>query len=382
VLLNGCGNFFTKQTTGTGGGGGGNAPTNPNAGDVFYFANPEASTVSGYTVSSTGVLAAVTDSPYTLGSAPTAMAITPGDTFLYVAEAGGIFGYSIGTAGVLTALNSGNELADDQLAVPTMQVDTTGNYLLAASLSAATGLPEVGVYAIDTSSGGLTLQGNLLSLTQSGNGSTSTSPANTPNELYIAPNDQFVYLTLGSGGTELFSFDESSGSISTGNTYQNLASSGTGQVGVAANPNSTVLYISETGTGVRAFLINSASSLTELTGSPFKAGTGPSALALDSTGAHLYVTNKGDGTITGYAIGTSGGLTALGTSPYAAGAEPLSLALDSTGSFLAVANSTGTPDYDIYSFDTSTLGKLDSVTNSVDTNVAGNALVVGTHAVN
>ena len=381
LLLSGCGNFFSPQNSTGGGGSGGNT----GAGDVLYFMNYSSvanvsSSITGYTVSTAGVLAATSNSPYTIGAPPTAMAITPGNTFLYVAYAAGILGYSIGTNGVLTQLNSGQPVSSDQLLPVSMQVDSTGTVLLAASEDLSTTLPEIGVYTIDTSTGALTAVTNSpLVLAASGNGSTNGALANAPNQLYITPNNSLVYLTLGSGGTEVLTFAAGSQAITDTGTFLNLKSTGTGQVGAISNSTSSVLYVSEIGTGVRALSIGSNGALSEISGSPFKTGNGPGGMAFDTTGDYLYVANKGDSTISGYTVAASGSLAALASSPFATGSLPLSLTLDQSGKFLAVANSGGNPNLGVYSFDATTLGKLDLVKNSVGTTAAGTTLVTSTH---
>ena len=381
LLLSGCGNFFTNQN---GGGSGGGSGGNTDAGDVLYFMNQSAvssvsSAIAAYTVSTTGVLSAISNSPYALSSVPTSMAITRGNTFLYIGYAEGILGYSIGTNGVLTALNSGQALSTDQTIPVSMQVDSTGTVLLAASEDLNTTLPEIGVYSIDATTGALsTVTGSPLVLAKSGNGSTTTVPANAANQLYITPNNSLVYLTLGSGGTEVFTFTASTGGLTDTKTFLNLKSTGTGQVGVIANSTSSVLYISEIGTGVRALGIGTNGALTEISGSPFKTGNGPGGMAFDATGDYLYVANKGDDTISGYSVSASGALTVLASSPFATGSLPLSLTLDQSGKFLAVANDGGDPNLGVYSFDTTTAGKLDLVTNTVGTTAVGTSLVTST----
>jgi 6-phosphogluconolactonase len=380
LLLSGCGNFFSSQN-GTGGGGSGG---NSGAGDVLYFTNLSAvasvsSSVTGYTVSTAGVLAATSNSPYNIGAQPTSMAITPGNTFLYVGYAAGILGYSVGTNGVLTQLNSGQPLSTDQTTPVSMQVDSTGTLLLAASEDLSTTLPEIGVYTIDTSTGGLTAVTNSpLMLAKSGNGVTDGALPNTPNQLYITPNNSLVYLTLGSGGTEVLTFAAANAALNDTGTFLDLKTTGTGQIGVISNSASTVLYISEIGTGVRALSIGSNGALSEISGSPFKTGNGPGGMAFDTTGDYLYIANKGDSTISGYAVAASGSLAVLASSPFATGTLPLSLTLDQSGKFLAVANSGGNPNLGVYSFDTTTLGKLDLVKNTVGTTAAGTTLVTGT----
>ncbi len=382
LSLCGCGNFFTSQnSTGTGSGTGSGAG-NTAAGNVLYVADLTAANILAYTVSSTGKLTAVSGSPYAPGEPPTAMAITPGNTFLYVASATGILGYSIGSGGVLTALNSGTALVSDILASTAMVTDTTGNYLFAAGIDLASGTnsPQVGVYQINTTSGALTeISGSPLAV-PNGNGSTSSAPT----QLYMAPNNQYMYLTLASGGTDILNFTESTPSLGVPNTNNlvNLTSTANSQNNVVANAASTLLFMSETGAGVRVFTIGAGGSLAEIKGSPFAAGTGPTGIALNAAGTNLYVTNKGTAQISGFSVastGTVGTLAALAGSPYGAGNLPLSLSLDQSGSFLAVANSGGTPDFGVYSMNPTTgaLTSTGSVTQST-TAAAGSFLVIRT----
>jgi 6-phosphogluconolactonase len=380
LALCGCGNFFTSQNSGTGGGTGGGTG-NTSAGDVLYIANLAASNVLAYTVSSKGALAAVSGSPYTLSTAspPTALAVTPGNTFLYVGVAGGIVGYSIGTNGVLTQLSSGAVLASDVLAPASLQVDSTGGYLVAAGIDLGSGAntAEVDSFAINSSTGALTPALSAPMDINTGN----TSTTSVPSQLYITPNNSFVYVTLGTGGTEALTFDATNGTFGdTGNLP--LSKGGSSQNGVIANAASTLLFVSETGTGVRVLTIGTNAALTEIKGSPFAAGTGASGVVLDAAGTTLYVANKGDGTITGFSVaaaGTAGTLVKLASSPYAAGSLPLYLALDQSKEFLAVTNSGGSPDVGLYSFDATTPGKLDALAGITSTTPTGSFLVVSTH---
>jgi 6-phosphogluconolactonase (cycloisomerase 2 family) len=370
LALCGCGKFFVPQnSTGTG-----TTTTNTNAGDVIYTAN--ATGITAYTVSSSGALTAVSGSPYSV--APTAMAITPGNTDLYVASISGIFGYGIGTNGVLTALSTA-ALETDATAVTSMIVDTTGNFLLASGVDATTLAPAIWVYEITPSTGA------LAELTQSpfavGNGNGSSLSAIS--QLYMAPNDQFLYLVLGAGGTEILTFDNSSGIVTDSGSYQALLAGGTAQVGVTANSGSTLLFITETGEGVRVFNIDSSTGQpsAEIAGSPFAAGTGPSGLTLNAAGTDLYVANKGSGNISAFSVastGTVGTLKAISGSPFTAGANPLTLTLDQSGNFLAVANLGGSPDVDVYSMNATTAA-LASVSSETSTSPNGSFLVVATH---
>ena len=78
-------------------------------------------------------------------------------------------------------------------------------------------------------------------------------------------------------------------------------------------------------------------TVTALTGSPWKAGTYPSNIALDPTGSYAYVTDSTNGNVLGFSIG-SGGLTALAGSPYPAGNGPSAVVVDAKAQYAFVAN--------------------------------------------
>jgi len=72
----------------------------------------------------------------------------------------------------------------------------------------------------------------------------------------------------------------------------------------------------------------------------FNAGVFPSAIAIDPTGKYVYVTDKAQNQVYGYAIanGTSGALTGLVSSPYATGQYPVSITIEPRGKYVYVAN--------------------------------------------
>jgi len=258
-------------------------------------------------------------------------------------------------------------------------VDSTGGTLLAAGIDLSSGSNEfeVGGYGIDATTGALTTGTGYPLQVDTGNTSTTAGPI----QLYFTPSNELVYLTLGNGGTEILTFSSGGGLTDVGHFA--LASTGSSQNGVVANAASSLLFMTETGTGVRVLTIGTNGALTEISGSPFKAGTGPNGIVLNSAGTDLYVANKGDGTIGGFSVastGTVGALTALGSSPYTAGTLPYSLSLDQSGNYLAVANEGGTPDLGLYSFDTTTAGKLDAgATETFGSSPSASFLVVSTH---
>src|SRR6185437_1044689 len=122
LCLAGCGKFFIDTN---GGGGGGGTST----GNYFYVANTSmTASVAGFSIGTTGITN-TSNSPYTLGVAPTAMTVTPNRNYIYVATQGAIFGYSVGSNGALSLLNGGNALITN-IFPTTLGVDPSGNWLI------------------------------------------------------------------------------------------------------------------------------------------------------------------------------------------------------------------------------------------------------------
>ncbi len=72
--------------------------------------------------------------------------------------------------------------------------------------------------------------------------------------------------------------------------------------------------------------------------------------------------------------------TGISGSPFASGSTVQSLTLDKSGKYLAAAALGGSPDLTLYSFDTTTAGKLvQAATAATGTDPAGTLLVVASH---
>jgi 6-phosphogluconolactonase len=92
------------------------------------------------------------------------------------------------------------------------------------------------------------------------------------------------------------------------------------------------------------FEVGSGGVLSALPGSPYAAGTQPSAIASDSTGSYLYVTDFTNADVLGYSIASSsaanpGMLATLGGSPFPAGNQPTAIVLDPAYPYAYVVNS-------------------------------------------
>jgi 6-phosphogluconolactonase len=365
LLLAGCGDFFNKD--GGGGGGGGSVAS-------YTYVGSQSGMLAGYSVSSTGALATLSGSPNQFATAEiSSLAVTPGNTFLYAGVSGiGVYGLSINAStGVATLINS-SALAQD-VAPSALTVDPSGKFLLVAGL--ANGAAAVGEYAINSDGTLSVVTGSPFSIAfPTGTDTTNLAIAN----IAVAPNSSFVFVTLGQLGVAPLPFNTSGGlSANTLIITPKVISGITNQdLGLAVNPASTAMFVGETNVGVRVFTIGS--SFTEISGSPFKAGSQPRSLVFDGTGDYLYAANGTDATISGYSVLASGTLTALSGSPFSSvGAGPNALTLDQSKKFLLSANLGGSPDVQLFSFDATTAGKLDP--GATATNISGAATIASTH---
>jgi 6-phosphogluconolactonase (cycloisomerase 2 family) len=278
---------------------------------------------------------------------------------------GGIYAYTINSNGTLTVANGGSPVVTGVSPI-TMKVDPTGQWLIAADLS-----PAVYVFGINASSGALTTQGNAIAL-----------DTGTTSNLYITPNGLYVFVSLGTGGVDILTFNSTSGVISKLNQILTPKGSPNADLGLASDPNSTYLFVTETGiNSVRVLTINTtgSSTLTELGTSPVKTGLGPSQVIV-ADGSYVYVTNRTDGTISGFTLAANGSLTALTGSPYVTGAAPVDIVEDKTNTYIAVACVGGNPDMQVFAISTTTPGMLNpfsSQTTGTDPTLA--SAIAATH---
>jgi 6-phosphogluconolactonase len=331
IFLSACGQFFVKPT-----GGGGT-----NTGNYLYVGNSAVASIAGFSLGASG-LAAVSGSPNTLSATPSAIATTPGGSFLYASSlAGAIYGYSIGSTGGLTLLNSGSPVVS-QISPVAIKVDITGNWLIAVDLT-----PTAYLFSIDASTGLLTAEGNI------------PLDAGTPNRIVFTPNNSLVYVALGTGGVDILTFNSSTGSLSGPTGLLKPMQTVNADQGLAVDPGSKYLFVTETGlNGLRVLSIGTSGALTELSGSPYTTGLGPNGVLVDSTGSYVYVANRTDSTASGFLLSATGGLTAIAGSPFATGANPVDLVEDMSNTYVAIACSGGTPDLEVLTIGTTTPGAL------------------------
>ncbi len=365
LTLTGCGKFFQPVSTGTGSSSGSGSGSGTTV-DAVYIANGSTSlqNIAAFSLNS-GVLANLQNPQLgSIGVPPSSLAINPQGTLLWVgsgavdgglASPGGLFVYVINSNGSLTLGNSGSALPVS-IAANAMAVDPSGNYLAVVSntISGAglTTTPVVYTYSIDQTNGTLTQQ------------STVTLVGGSASQIAFAPNGTEIFVTLGTFGVATLGYDPQNGGLSSGSLYS-TPGNGYSDVGVAVDPSSKYLFVTETGTsGVRVFSINLNLTLTELTpavlgtatGSPYPTALGPGAVLVDSTGAYVYVANSTASSISQFSLNAAtGALTSVGTNVSTLqngssidGAVPISLAEDSSHGYLLVATQGGSPDLEAY----------------------------------
>jgi 6-phosphogluconolactonase len=368
MLLAGCGDFFTKD--GGGGGGGGSVGS-------YIYVGTQSGILASYSVSTTGALSGLSGSPYQLATAGiNSLAVTPGNGVLYAGVAGiGVYGLGLNSSTGVGTLVSTSALVQD-VAPSALTVDPSGKFLLVAGL--ANGAAAVGEYAINSGGTLAEVTGSPVSITFPTNTDTTNL---TIQNIAVAPNSSYVFVTLGQLGVAPLPFNTSGGLAANTQIITAKATSGgisNQDLGLAINSTSTDVFIGETNVGVRVFTIGSGSSFKEISGSPFAAGGQPISLTFDGTGDYLYVANASDSTISGYSVLSSGTLTALSGSPFSSvGAQPTALALDQSKKFILSANLGGNPDLQLFSFDAKTAGKLDPGATATNASLA--AAIASTH---
>jgi 6-phosphogluconolactonase (cycloisomerase 2 family) len=139
----------------------------------------------------------------------------------------------------------------------------------------------------------------------------------------------------------------------------------------AYNPGGTTTSTANPG-WIFGYSVGSGGALTPASGSPWKAGVKPVALAADPTNRFVYVTDFASNQLIGYTIQSGSLLAFMINGPFSAGSEPNSLVVDPRGKYIYVTNglastvtaftidlATGTPS--------ATVNPTGSQTNNTDT---------------
>ncbi|MDR3792003.1 MAG: beta-propeller fold lactonase family protein [Terracidiphilus sp.] len=349
-LLNGCAGFWDAPSSDT-------TTTTTLSSGVFYVLNIGTSQIVAYYVSS-GTLTKV--ATYSTPATPITLTVSPSNNFLYLSTANGIYLYTISSSGTLTLGNSSSVISSD-LAY-SMQVDSGGEWLVEAVSGAAY------VYAIPIS----TSTGKPTSTTEQ----YLALPGSSIQQLTISPDNSYVFVAMGTAGTEAIPFTYSNTNPFGAGTNIAVTGSGGAALSVAVDPSDRLLYIGETaatsGTNTGGLRVFKFSTLAEISGSPYgSGGLAPYSILPISTGSYVYVANRqtasgSTGLIKGFTVASSSGtytLTALG-STFSSGTHTVALAEDSTDQFVFAASIGGSYDLTGYVFDSSSAGTLDTVIQS------------------
>ena len=342
LALTGCGQFFPPLSSG--GGGSGSA-----SGDYLYVGNIGTNplTIAGFSIASSA-LSDVSGSPFEVSLEPTALAITPDDTYLYLGSAaGGIYVFTIGSNGSISLANNGSPVATG-ITPSVLRVDPSGKFVIGGSSFAG----QAFVYQIE-SGGALTpISSSVVTLN-------SSAPVT---DLEVSPSGAYVFASVGTGGIYEMSFNSGTGAMAQINGVLNPKNNNAADMGLAVSPSGNFLFAAETVTGgVRVFSIGTNGVLTETSGSPYTTNTGAWAVLVDSTGSYVYVANRTAGTVSAFLLTNSGALTAVSGSPFTTGTLPVAMVEDKSKAYIAVICAGGSPDLQVFSISSTTPGALTSL---------------------
>ncbi len=341
-----CAGFFqcakaSCPTTTTGGSGG-----STNTGDYAYVANSSAGTtyLSGYNVSG-GTLASL--GTFSLGYIPVALAVAPGNGYLYVASVPGatnpgIYSYAISTTGTLSVQNSGNPWATDTVA--SMDISPDGNWLYTINTNGLT-LTE---YQVTSGTGSLKVA-SVITLPLSICTLTGSAPVSQTCTVKVAPSGEYVFASLGAAGDAVFTYTSASGITGTG--FQTLSAGSTtahptGDFSVAVDANNYA-YVAQT-TSMTVYGITSSGITNEGTVG-YATGSVPRSVTLSHSDNYVYTANEGAGTISGFGISGSGTLNAASGSPFAGPTNVSALGADNTGNYLVAVGYDASTGVRLYS---------------------------------
>jgi 6-phosphogluconolactonase len=368
MLLTGCNGFFVDPNTGTG-----TTTTGSSTADYVYTVN-NGDTLSEFVVGSS-VLTPISGSPIALSSflaGASSVAVSTANAYVFVGGASSIQSFAIGTTGALTQVSvTGGLVTEANANFVSLDVSPNGQWLLALDA----GQNAIWLFAIDTSTGALTLQGSAVPLSVAAG----TAPAKM---IRISPNGGLLAVAIGAQGDNVFTFDQTTGGLSTTPTSSvNALSSGSDDSVTFDSTSGFLLVGRGITTAGSSSIVSYAVSAAGVLGAvkTYASGQDPFSLLVDSTGGFLYAANKGDDTVSAYTL-ASGVPTVVMTSPYKSGTGVTSLAEDINSKYVIAASAGGSSDLTLYALDALTPGQLDAVGTAANgSSTAGSIAVAATH---
>ena len=308
----------------------------------LYAVGTNSESIFGFEEASGGVLSKISGSPFSTGSVPTAVAVTPSRAYAYVLSSGGngILAYTFDKSkGGLVAAAGAVGTGSGPVAIT---IDPSSQHVYVLNQ----GSSNISAYSIDAFNGTLTpISGSPFA---SINGSASMAMSEKGDLLYVVSPTQ---------GIASFSI-KSDGTLS---AAQAAIPAGTSPAFVIVTAGDRFVYVADAaGNAVVGFNV-SGTALTPISNGTFAAGNTPIALAADAQGKFLFVANQASNNISAFAIGSGGALTQVPGSPFGAGAAPTFLIVNHDDDHLYVADR---DSGDIGSFSISGSGSLTAASGS------------------
>jgi 6-phosphogluconolactonase (cycloisomerase 2 family) len=159
-----------------------------------------------------------------------------------------------------------------------------------------------------------------------------------PTSLVVDSRSKFVYLASDSAPSFVWAFatDPQTGTLTA--VPRSPFAAGPTPTKLAIDAGGRFLFVTNRGDGsVSVFSIGANGALSPVAPN-VPSGRGAWAPAVDPVGKFLYVTNSVDNTVSAFSIASSGALTAVTGSPYPTGAGSTGIVIDPSGQFLYVTN--------------------------------------------
>jgi 6-phosphogluconolactonase len=296
-----------------------------------YVANSGSNSISEYSINTNGTLLELAGSPLPDSNGPVSVAATPSGAFVYAVDANHkVSGYSAGVSGTLTAV-PGSPFSGFTAPVA-LATDPSNTYVFVVDQMTSPNPGRIWMEKIGS-------DGSLTPVNSAPNNS------NTATAVAMAPGS-FYFFVLNSAEKTIVAFEAGYAFNSPSITGPNgTASTGNGPSAVAVDPTSNFVYVANRTDGtVSAYKISDGNdghnqgAPFPVAGSPYIAGTSPSAVVAEPSGKYLYVANSGSSNIFAYKIkATTGALTRIAGS-FPTGSAPDSLSVSNNGKFLYASN--------------------------------------------
>lgn len=320
-----------------------------------YIANKGAGTISAFSYTTSGSFTAVPGSPFSVGAAPTAMAVARSGKYLYALNytSQSISGFSIHPqTGALTAV-SGSPFANGAGTSPvSLAIDPAEKFLYVANSLSGT----VSVYPINSATGALGAQIAGSPFATSG----------TPQSIAMDSTGQFLYVASSvTNSISLHSVNSVTGILSTPPVISLIGGS---PVALAADPTGKFLFLGSASSSYSSFNINAGTgTISTAAGAPYASACNNYGAAVGGGGKYLYLAQATCATLAAVSINTTTGTLShiqgsvnLVTFPTAT--TTYGVAVDASDTFVFASNWSGS-SFSVYTINTSD-GSLSQISGS------------------